>query len=71
VRLRIGSFCRARDCAAIKPRELQDVRPGGLGTSFIERLMDRVAFEPEPDRPDCVALVLEKLFATGEQADAR
>ena len=26
----------------IKPRELSDVKPGGLGTYFINRIMDEV-----------------------------
>ena len=60
VRFRIGDFCAEKDIPNIKPRELADVRPGGLGTHFIAEIMDRVAFDPEPDAPGRVALVLEK-----------
>jgi anti-sigma regulatory factor (Ser/Thr protein kinase) len=60
VRFRIGSFCSREDLARIKPRDLADVRPGGLGTHFIERIMDRISYEEEPGRPGCLALVLEK-----------
>ncbi len=60
VRFRIGTFCSREDLPSIKPRDLADVRPGGLGTHFIERIMDRVSYEEEPDRPGCLALMLEK-----------
>jgi sigma-B regulation protein RsbU (phosphoserine phosphatase) len=58
--LRIGAFCRTQDLPRIQPRDLADVRPGGLGTHFIGSIMDKVAFEPEPESPGCMALVLEK-----------
>jgi sigma-B regulation protein RsbU (phosphoserine phosphatase) len=32
----------------VKPRDLDDVRPGGLGTHFIHKLMDRVEFIQPP-----------------------
>lgn len=32
------------DTAKIKPRDLDDVRPGGLGTHFIQEVMDDVTF---------------------------
>ena len=32
----------------VKGRDLDDVRPGGLGTHFIEQLMDRADFLPRP-----------------------
>lgn len=63
VRFRIGAFCCAADLPAIRPRELAEVRPGGLGTHFIARIMDRVDYEPEADPPDAMALVLEKRLA--------
>jgi sigma-B regulation protein RsbU (phosphoserine phosphatase) len=36
------------DPALIKPRDLDDLRPGGLGTHFIQKLMDRVDLIPAP-----------------------
>lgn len=65
---RIRDFCADADVAKIKPRELSDVKPGGLGTHFINQIMDRVAFEPEPDRPGRVMLVLEKTPSRGAGA---
>ncbi len=32
----------------IKPRDLDDIRPGGLGTHFIRQAMDEVEFLPSP-----------------------
>ena len=57
---RIENFCDGEDIPKIKPRELKSVRPGGLGTHFIQRIMDRVDFEPQPDCPGRYSLVLEK-----------
>ena len=60
LRVRVGRFCVAGDVDKIRPRDLEDVRPGGLGTSFIEQIMDRVVFEPEPDGAGSMALLMEK-----------
>ena len=38
------------DPAKVKPRDLDDVRPGGLGTHFIQEVMDRADFLPRPGR---------------------
>jgi sigma-B regulation protein RsbU (phosphoserine phosphatase) len=37
------------DPEQVKGRDLDDVRPGGLGTHFIRELMDRADFLPRPD----------------------
>ena len=63
VRFRIADFCCPGDVPRIKPRDLKSVRPGGLGTHYIERIMDRVDFEPDPERPGRMVLVLEKTLA--------
>jgi len=34
----------AIDPSRVKPRDLEDLRPGGLGTHFIRRVMDEVEF---------------------------
>ena len=34
------------DAAKVKPRDLDDIRPGGLGTHFIHEVMDEVHFAP-------------------------
>ena len=57
---RIDSFCREEDLPNIRPRELQKIRPGGLGTHFVQRIMDRVEFEPDSGQPGRMTLILEK-----------
>jgi sigma-B regulation protein RsbU (phosphoserine phosphatase) len=36
------------DPSKVKPRDLDDLRPGGLGTHFIQKVMDRADFLPRP-----------------------
>jgi sigma-B regulation protein RsbU (phosphoserine phosphatase) len=38
----------AIDPSQVKPRDLDDIRPGGLGTHFIRRVMDEVEFLTPP-----------------------
>jgi sigma-B regulation protein RsbU (phosphoserine phosphatase) len=38
----------AIDPSRVKPRDLDDIRPGGLGTHFIRRVMDDVEFLRPP-----------------------
>jgi phosphoserine phosphatase RsbU/P len=70
LRFLIRDFCADGDVEKIKPRDLADVRPGGLGTHFINEIMDRVAFEPEPERPGRRALVMEKHLTRRKGAEA-
>ncbi len=41
---RLTDFAPTVDPAQVKPRALDDVRPGGLGTYFIQRIMDEFKF---------------------------
>ena len=36
------------DVSSIEPRDLDDVRPGGLGVHFMREIMDQVEFLPPP-----------------------
>ena len=36
------------DASKVKPRDLDDVRPGGLGTHFIRQVMDECGFVTLP-----------------------
>jgi len=47
--IRIRDFGSGTDPVHFKPRELADVRPGGLGIHFIRSAMDRVEYETPPD----------------------
>ena len=69
-RFRIGDFCDLADVSRIKPRSLDDIRPGGLGTHFINEIMDEVRFEPEAENSERMALVLIKNLPLSEVDDA-
>lgn len=45
----IRDFAEAVDADKIKPRELDDVRPGGLGVHFMREVMDAMEYLPPPD----------------------
>src|SRR5262249_42254906 len=60
LRFRLPGFCTQADVPNIKPRDLLTPEPGGLGTHFISRIMDRVQFERDSASGDKVALVMEK-----------
>ena len=45
----IIDFSDPVDVKKIRPRSLDDVRPGGLGTHFIKECMDRTEYPPPPD----------------------
>lgn len=42
----LSDFGDRVDPAKIKPRDLDDVRPGGLGSHFIRKIMDSVDYMP-------------------------
>ena len=47
--VRVRDFANPVDPSKIKSRDLDDVRPGGLGIHFIENLMDSAVFTPGAD----------------------
>ncbi len=48
----------AIDPSLVKPRDLDDIRPGGLGTHFIRRVMDEVEFSrPASGRGNLLRMV--------------
>jgi sigma-B regulation protein RsbU (phosphoserine phosphatase) len=46
--VRLSDSAPPVDPAAVRPRALDDVRPGKLGTHFIREIMDSVEFRPGP-----------------------
>jgi anti-sigma regulatory factor (Ser/Thr protein kinase) len=42
----LTDFAKPVDISRIKPRELDDIRPGGLGTHFMNEVMDSITYEP-------------------------
>lgn len=47
--VRLTDFAAPVDPDRIRPRALDDVRPGGLGVHFIRALTDDCGWEPPPD----------------------
>ena len=46
--IRIQDFGKCPDLERIKPRDLNEVKPGGLGTHFIRSIMDVVTYDTTP-----------------------
>lgn len=44
--IRLTDFAPTVDCSCIKPRALDDIRPGGLGVHFMQEVMDEVSYLP-------------------------
>ena len=45
----VMDFAEPVDTAKVKPRKLDDLKPGGLGTHFINECMDEAGFRSPPD----------------------
>jgi len=46
LKIQLTDFARTVDCSTIKSRDLDDIRPGGLGVHFIHEVMDDVSYLP-------------------------
>lgn len=44
--IQLTDFAKTVDCSTIKSRDLNDIRPGGLGVHFMHEVMDDVSFLP-------------------------
>jgi sigma-B regulation protein RsbU (phosphoserine phosphatase) len=63
--LRVVDFGPPVDPKQVRPRDLQDVRPGGLGTHFIRQLMDSADFGPAPDgKGNVLQMTKKKVLVT-------
>jgi anti-sigma regulatory factor (Ser/Thr protein kinase) len=56
--VRLRDYGRKVDRAEIVPRDLKDIRPGGLGTHFINQVFESVSYET--DQGQGTLLTLEK-----------
>ena len=58
IAIHLLDFAAPVDVSKIKPRPLDDVKPGGLGTHFIHECMDESGFLTPPDGAgNCLRLV--------------
>ena len=58
IAIHLLDFAAPVDTSKIKPRSLDDVKPGGLGTHFIQECMDEFGFLTPPDGTgNCLRLV--------------
>ncbi|MBI4553999.1 MAG: ATP-binding protein [Candidatus Latescibacteria bacterium] len=53
----IRDFGKKPDVEKIAPRDLADIRPGGLGTHFIRSIMDEVTYDTSPAVGTALTLV--------------
>ncbi len=69
-RCRDGILVRLRDSAplidpaTIKPRALNDIRPGRLGSHFIHEIMDSAVFRPGPDGKGNLLEMIKRMDGT-------
>jgi anti-sigma regulatory factor (Ser/Thr protein kinase) len=61
----LTDFAKPVDCSCIKSRDLNDVRPGGLGVHMICEVMDHVDYCHAPEGNGNV-LVMKKTISTKE-----
>lgn len=65
VRFTLRDYGKSCDPERIRSRNLEDVRPGGVGVHIIKQAFDNVTYEP---RPRGTKLVLEKRYPRKEDA---
>ena len=58
---RLTDFAETVNKANIKPRDLSDLRPGGLGVHLMQEVMDRVSYFDGPDNTGNIVELSKKL----------
>lgn len=66
IRIVIEDEARQVDPATIKGRELEDIRPGGLGVYIIREVMDTVQYEPRNGEGMRLVLTKSRVPSDGE-----
>lgn len=64
----IRDYGKKPDLEKIKPRELEEIRPGGLGTRFMREVMDEVNYDISP--PSGTILTMKKRRSASPTATA-
>ena len=49
ITLKLIDYAKPVDVEKVKPRDLQDIRPGGLGVHIIREVMDEAEFKKPPE----------------------
>ncbi len=57
VEIMIVDCCRPIEPGEIRPRDLEEVRPGGLGVHLMRKLMDVVEYRPRRGRGNALLMV--------------
>jgi len=57
----LRDFAETVDIAKVRPRDLDDLRPGGLGTYLMSQCMDEVEFMPPPDNGGNLLRMVKKI----------
>lgn len=70
VRIVIEDECPQVDPAAIRPRDLADIRPGGLGVHIIREIMDQVTYERRERHGMRLTMVKHLRSADARRTDA-
>ncbi len=60
ISIRLIDLGRKADAAKIAPRELDDVRPGGLGTHFMREVFDSVVYDIAQEQGTVLTLLKKK-----------
>jgi len=59
----LRDFAKRIDVTKIKPRALEDIKPGGLGTHFITEIMDEVDYLEPDDKDGNLMLMVKNIDA--------
>jgi anti-anti-sigma factor len=62
----LRDFAECIDVETVKPRELDGLRPGGLGTHFIAEVMDQVKFMPQPAEGGNLLRMVKRISGGGK-----
>lgn len=67
LKITLEDFGRSADPDSIQPRDLEDIRPGGLGVHIMRECMDTVQYEPRPEGGTVLTMTKKLDSSTKEQ----
>ncbi len=57
----LRDYARPIEADCMKPRNLEDIRPGGLGCHFIQQVMDKVSIKNAPEGNGNILQMIKRL----------